>query len=286
MPFTTLYSLFLMTIFRSLPKNLSHINAQKVHDLFILTTGPSLSVVLKKYSDKLKTKDIFAVNEFCLNPYFEQLKPTYYFLADPAYLREENLSNRFAALQEEIQSAFLQKVTWRLIIFIPKSSQNRAKWKNLSQQNRNIHIEFVNINTIEGFNSITYYLFRMNMGMPRVQNVLIGAIFIGLNLDYKNIYLLGVDHSLHEGLMVDENSNLCIQTKHFVKISDKQLYFKDFTETEIFKIHEFFLAWSRTFEGYHILKGYAKSLKANIFNMTEDSYIDAFQKTNIKDLMK
>lgn len=286
MTLKSIYSIIKIAILRILPKVLFSVNTQKACDIFILTTGPSLSLALEIYSDKLRIKNTFAVNDFCLHPYFEHIKPTYYFFADSAYIEEKNLSNRFITLQENIQSAFLKKVSWELTIFIPNKSQNKDKWNNLSQQNNYIHIKFINTNTIEGFSPLIHYLFRKNMGMPRVQNVLIGAIFISLNLGYKNIYLLGADHSLHEGLMVDENSNLCIQTKHFDKISNKQLYFKDFTETKIFKIHEFFLAWSRTFEGYHILKSYAVSLQSNIFNLTTNSYIDAFPKVNIENILK
>lgn len=284
--FKTLYSFLLIIKHRSFPLNLSRLSLKKDEDVFILATGPSLSGQLENYIDELKTKEIFALNEFCLNENFERIKPKYYLLADPAYLQRKNVSAAFSELQEKMLSAFLQKVTWELTIFIPKNSENRPDWERLVEKNGYVKIQCININRIESFIPIMYYFFQKNMGMPLLQNVLIGAIFLSLNMGYKNIYLLGADHSLHEGLMVDGDSNLCIQTKHFDQVGERRLYYKDYTETEIFKIHEFFLAWSRTFEGYHILKKYADSLHACILNMTEQSYIDAFPKMNIKNVLK
>lgn len=282
----SIYSIILILFYRAVPQKLFHINSERKDDIFILTTGPSLISPLEIYSKNIKKRDVLAVNDFCLSPNFEIIQPTYYFLADAAYLADKQLSPKFVILQENIMVALLQKVSWKLTIFIPNNSQNKNKWEELSQQNHYIQIVFINTNTIEGFAPLIHYLFRKNLGMPRVQNVLIGAIFISLNMRYTNIYLLGADHSLHQGLVVDENSNLCIQTKHFDKIGDKQLYYKDYTGTEIFKIHEFFLSWSRTFDGYHVLKRYASALKANIYNTTEESFIDAFPKIQLSKILK
>jgi hypothetical protein len=282
----TSYSLLFIVKNRIVPSEIAKNISTNVSDIFLIATGPSLSSVLNEYADELKSKSTFAVNEFCLNKIFEIIKPKYYLFADPAYLQKKSLSEKFQKLQKEIFYVLLKKVTWKMVVFIPKSSENKVEWKKLSEQNENIDIKFINTNRIEGFSSINYFLFKRNMGMPRLQNVLIGAIFLSLNMGYKNIYLLGADHSLHEGLIVDKQNNLYIRTKHFDKVGESQMYYKDYTETEIYKIHEFFLAWSKTFEGYQILKGYADSLDAKIFNTTLESYIDAFQKINIKDVLR
>lgn len=284
--FQTLYTLLQVIRHKAFPYNIARIIPNEASDIFILATGPSLGTILDQYSEELSNKDVFAVNEFCLNNSFEQIKPKYYLLADPAYLQTTNLSQTFLTIQKKIFSAFVQKVTWHMTIFIPKNIENNFKWDQLAHQNRNINILYINTNTIEGFIPVKYYLFRHNIGMPRLQNVLIGAIFICLNMGFKNIYLLGADHSLHEGLTVNAESKLCIQTKHFDNIGERRLYYKDYSETEVFKIHEFFLVWSKTFEGYHELKGYASSLKANITNLTNGSYIDAFPKIAVEEVIR
>lgn len=271
---------------KAFPYNIAQTRPHETSEIFILATGPSLGTVLDQYSEELSSKDIFAVNEFCLNESFERIRPIYYLLADPAYLQTTNLSQTYVTVQEKIFSAFLQKVTWKLTIFIPKNVDSKSRWEQLAHQNQNINILYINTNTIEGFTPVKHYLFRQNIGMPRLQNVLIGAIFICLNMEFKNIYLLGADHSLHEGLTVDENSNLCIQTKHFDKIGERRLYYKDYSETEIFKIYEFFAVWSKTFEGYQELQRYANSLQANIINLTISSYIDAFPKIVLNEVIK
>lgn len=277
----TLISLLRILKYRVLPIQIvQHKKKNKQdNDILILGTGPSLNDFLDTGEF---SKTYFAVNDFCLNKAFELVKPRYYFIADPAFLDGENLAERFQVLQKKVHSNLLNKVSWELTIFIPKFAKNIEQWEKLSEKNINIKIQKVNTNTIEGFDNISYYLYKKNYGMPLVQNVIIGAIFLSINLDYKNIYLTGVEHSLHEGIMVNQKSQLCIRTNHFDKNENYKLYYNGVDKNKIFKIHEFFLAWSRTFEGYHVLKKYADYMNVNIYNTTLKSYIDAFKKIKLE----
>ena len=51
--------------------------------------------------------------------------------------------------------------------------------------------------------------------MPFSQNVLVAAIYISLNLGYKNIYLLGADHSWAHDVSVNDDNQLCLNDRHF-----------------------------------------------------------------------
>lgn len=252
-------------------------------DIIVLGNGPSLKDPLKNHLDFLKSKDIFAVNKFCLSDEFNILQPKYCILLDPAFFIKNKAATKFLILQEEIIDAFLKKVTWDLTLFIPISTDMQDQWSNISSNNKHVNIQYINTNSASGFRKMTHFLFKHNLSMPFTQNVLIGAIFLSLNLGYKKIYLLGAEHSWTEDLRVNQNNQLYIRDKHFYG-EVETLFYKGIDKQEIWKMHEILSAWSKTFMSYFILANYANHLHADIFNLTPNSYIDAFPRKNINEI--
>jgi len=252
-------------------------------DIFILGNGPSLKNNLKNNLDILKRKNTFCLNDFCMSDSFNSIKPNYYILLDPVYFRQKNISLTFLALQKNIFNALLEKVSWKMILFIPIITDMHDHWNTLSQQNKNIDIRFINTCSAKGFNKIIFYLYEKNYSMPASQNVLLGAIFLSLNMGYEKIYLLGADHSWTKDLCVNDKNQLYIIDKHFY--GEKQtLFYKGNKSKEIWKMHEILSAWSRTFEGYFQLEEYSKYINKRIYNLTPNSYIDAFEKIKYEEL--
>lgn len=254
-------------------------------DIIILGNGPSLKEYVKNNLQTLKETDTFAVNKFCITSEFSWVKPKYYLLIDPAFYINKNVSIKFLNLQKQIFDSFVQKVDWDMTLFIPVLTDMKDDWTDLTIRNKHIKIIYVNSNDATGFRSIVFTLYKYNFAMPNPQNVLVGAIFLSLNMGYKNIYLLGAEHSWTEDLRVNNRNQLYICNKHYYGEEDT-IFYKGIEQKEIWKMHEILLAWSKTFMSYFILRDYAKTINANIYNLTEDSYIDAFPKAKFEELFE
>lgn len=280
----TIYSLLLILKFQVKPTKIE--KESKISDIFILGNGPSLMTQLADFRKELIKKDILVVNEFCLSDEFEVLKPKYYLVVDQAYLKDFDISENFLIIQQKMLEVFLKKVDWNMTILIPSIAENKIKWTNLKDLNNKIIIIFINTNTVNGFNSIKHFLYSKNMGMPRVQNVLIASIFLAINMNYKRIFLLGADHSMHQNIVVNRKSELHIAMQHFNYNDSLKPFYSDYLEQNILRIDQFFLMWSLTFHAYYELKEYSTINNAEVYNTSINSFIDAFPKIDLEKVLK
>lgn len=278
----TIFSLLKVLKHRSFLRRsyLPKINNNKI---FILGNGPSLSDNLKDNIDLLKNNNTFCVNDFCLSEYFAIIKPQYYIFLDPAYFIRDNTVELYIQLQESIIEKLSKNVSWNIKIFIPNKTDMKQQWNYMQKNNSNLSIIYFNNNSAHGFDFVCHYLFEKNFAMPEAQNVIIGAIYLSINMGYKNIYLLGVDHSWTEELRVNSKNQLYIMDKHFNSCKEK-LFYKSISSEEIWMMHEILKIWSYTFQSYHVLEFYSKKKNSFIYNLVKNSYIDAFQKIGIEEV--
>ena len=127
-------------------------------------------------------------------------------------------------------------------------------------------------------------LYRANLALPRVETVLVGAIFIMLQLGYRTVYVLGADHSWHEDVVVDRSNRVCLRDRHFYDTGETKLipFFKDPNETTTFTMHETYRVLGKMFKGYFFISDYARYLNAKIYNASDKTYIDAFDRYDLK----
>jgi hypothetical protein len=119
-------------------------------------------------------------------------------------------------------------------------------------------------------------LYNKNKISVPAQTVLNTAVYLAVFWRYKNIVLIGADTSWHEELQVDQETNI--------------LYFDDehFYETKQSipsKIHEQFFCLARVFENYCLLREYADYNSVSVFNASEKSWIDAFERKKLKNIL-
>jgi hypothetical protein len=120
--------------------------------------------------------------------------------------------------------------------------------------------------------------------MPQSQNVMVASIFLSLNIGFKNTYIVGADHSWHQTLHLDDTNILCIKDTHFYEDEEKVKYrpFNKGTHLkETFKLHEIFTAWAKVFYGYIALEEYSKYKNCKIYNASEVTFIDAFERKKL-----
>ncbi len=235
--------------------------------LIIMGNGPSLAETIRDHADSLRNSDTMAVNFAANAPVFFDLQPKYYILADPHFFRstDENV----VKLKEN-----LSKVTWPLTLILP----HKAKWDGID--NKNITIARFNAVGAEGFDFFTRAVYRRGLAMPRPRNVLIPAIMSGIALGYKEILIVGADHTWTQTLSVNDSNEVVSIQPHFYKESERE---KDRVRTVYrdVKLHEILYSFHVAFRAYHQIRQFADRCGVTIINATPGSFIDAFPRGEV-----
>lgn len=240
--------------------------------LIILGNGPSLAKNIADDMELLTANDTLAVNFAGNTPEFLRLRPSYYLLMDPHFFNRPSPDPNV----ERLFSHFNNDVDWPLTLFIPTGRTPSS----LGITNPRIEIRQFNAVGVEGYDWLVRKACDTGRGLPRPRNVLIPAIMTGIWLGYKEIYLLGADHSWLRTLDVDENNNVVSIQPHFYADGEEEHK----RVTTLFRdthLHELLWAFHLAFKGYHAIERYASGAGIHIYNSTPGSYIDAFARRDI-----
>jgi hypothetical protein len=244
----------------------------------ILGNGPSLNDDLQNNRDFLKKHPLVCVNGFSLSPEYATLQPSYYVMLDPRLWE-------FDDDVKKILHEIAYTTTWELQIFAPQVAKKSVLLNEVKKQNPKITVTYYNYTVYKGFSSFGYFFYRKNLAMLQSQNVMVASLFLCINMNFKNIYIFGVEHSWHQNLHVNEANQLCIKDTHFydneVKVNYR-LFYKNHHKTDTFSMHEIFATLAKTFYGYEQLRAYANHRKARVLNCCENSFIDAFERKKIE----
>lgn len=245
----------------------------------VLANGPSLKQSLEKHPDFFKQYPLICVNTFAVTTEFLELKPMYYVMLDPFFWegKSEATTKTFESLEKN--------TNWILYLMVPKHALNQGVFIELKNKNSNIKITPFNYTVFKGFPSIAHWFYKKNLAMPQSLNVTVTALFLGINMGYKDVVLVGADHTWHENLYMNEDNILHTKVTHFYE-NDMEIKYVPFFKSGnpdkgTQKAHDFFDIWSRTFYAYILLNNYAINRKCNIYNASEVSFIDAFEKKGI-----
>ncbi|MBD5225274.1 MAG: hypothetical protein HDS68_04815 [Bacteroidales bacterium] len=215
----------------------------------------------------LQSADTLAVNFAANTKVFSRLKPKYYVLADPHFFSAGKDENVIRLMEN------LALTTWNMTLFVPVGSAVPVSIRS----NRNISVVTFAMTWFESFSAIENFAFSRGWGMPRPRNVLIPSIMLGLRLGYKNIYIIGADHTWTTTLSVDEENHVVSVQPHFYTDDDKERKRVISIYRDI-KLHEILESFSIAFKSYHRIKKYADHIGANVYNSTPGSFIDAFER--------
>lgn len=243
----------------------------------ILANGPSLNLSLEKYKSEILSKKTLGVNLMVCTPLFDEIKPNYYtLLAPPFFKTDDELTEVYINFNNKLYEDFAVKTKWDLILFVPAIFKKSARLQNLLSKNSFIKAYYFNTAPIEGFDYFCNWCFSKGLGMSRPHNVLIPAIMNTISLGYKNIYILGADHSwLGEISVTNENIPL-VNQKHFYDENESQpAKMQDYIKRHR-HLHEILYKFYLSFKGYWEIKRFAESKNISIFNASEFSMIDAF----------
>lgn len=237
-------------------------------DLVILGNGPSLKPFLSQKKAFYQGKAILSVNYAALADSFQEIQPSFYMLIDPAFFFNPSDRNKLFPV-------LCEKVSWPMHLFVSAQARKEESWKKLIEGNKCIKIHYISIAPIEGYKWFCHLAYRNGWGMPRPRNVLIPSIMIALRMDFKRIYLAGADHSWIKEIWVDEDNRVIEDLQHFY---DKK---GSVRSTIHHPLHELLFSMYVAFKSYHIIREYSQSIHKEIFNITEGSFIDAFDRIKI-----
>lgn len=241
----------------------------KQSELVILGNGPSLRDLLDNHRDFLSNKDLLVVNFSSTSADYTSLKPAYYLLMDPAFFNDRKTT-------EKVFTPMVNDTTWPMILFVPSTARKFSLWQEMVAKNSNITVKYFNSTPVEGFTSFCHFCYNRRWGMPRPRNVLVACCMVALQLPYRKIYLAGADHSWMKEIWVDDNNVVQEDRAHFY---DK----KGTTRvTSPYKLYMLVESMAIAFRSYLYVEEYSKTINKKIYNISEGSYIDAFERFHVR----
>jgi hypothetical protein len=250
----------------------------------VLGNGPSLNLLLENeiILEKLKQTDTICVNAFYKSAYFKILKPKYYIITGLEFW-EDNFPHMLEG-RLQLYQALANEVDWPMYFFIPYFARKKKFWQDILETNPNIKIQYFNYVALDGFTRIKHLFFDLKWGHPRLQNVVGSSMMCLIWMGYKVIYLTGVEHSWLSHISVNKENDTLIGHQHFFNTNLNTVVMpKENNESK--KLHEVLHKFYTTFKGYWDVKGYADKKNIKIINLTEPSYIDAFEKKNVDEVL-
>lgn len=277
----TLLYFLIMAVKEDFRNHVGRAGAQDMHPskrMAILGNGPSLKSQLPKLIEQREWEqaDMMAVNFFALSEEFWFIKPKYYTISDPMFFREAGRSERITSLYNA-----LAKVDWQMTLYVQYYNPEHFDYAAAIGGNPNIRIVKFHSTIFHGLRSVEFWCYRHGLGSGNwgtvVQNGILNAIQIG----YRTIELYGVDHTLLDGLMVDDNNRLCRAASHYYDTTTaepKPIYYNATNPPRPYTMAEYLAETAELFRGHEVLRDFAAEQGVRIINRTAGSLIDAYER--------
>lgn len=254
----------------------SEAGSPKKEPLIVMGNGPSLRATIAEKGDLLRQSRTLAVNFAANTEDYPLLRPAMYVLADPHFFR---LSPDGQSADPNVTDLWtnLGKTAWPMTLYVPCKAGVPAG----ILKNGNITVRRYNLTPVEGLPAVSHRLYSCGAGMPRPRNVLIASIMVALREGYRDIRIVGADHTWSRDLWVDDNNRVISVQKHFYKDNDKE-YARVAGEYAGYHLHDILNSLTIAFRSYHQIAAYARHIGARIENCTPGSFIDAFPRGELK----
>lgn len=256
--------------------------AQQMHPekrMLILGNGPSLAEQMPRLIEQQAWErgDIMAVNFFSTSEEFVVLKPKYYVLSDPQFFRKAGQTEHTAAMYK----ALAERVSWPMTLYVQYYNPEKIDYAAAVGHNPNIRIVKFHTTLFRGFRSVEFWCYRRGLGSGNFGTVVQNGEFVAMLLGYRTIELYGVDHTLLEGLMVDDDNRLCRVQSHYydsAPAEPKPIFVNATTPPRPYTMHTYLAETAELFRGHEVLAEYARTQGVKILNRTPGSMIDAYER--------
>jgi hypothetical protein len=212
---------------------------------------------------------------------YEKIRPSFYLLVDPAYYHMPNhLSESLRALFD----AIVTKTVWPMKIIMPRCAQGCYAMERF-KENYNLEVLFYEDGWQLPKGLSKFEAWDKNLICPPAQTVLNTAVWLSIYLGYKETYLVGADTSFLADLRVDQETNiLYTEDTHFY--SNKDVYGDNYDSVKNrrpigTKLHEELFSIGTALKDYWDMKAYADWKGVKVYNASEYSWIDAFERKKL-----
>ena len=245
----------------------------------ILGNGPSLGEQLPRLIERREWEqtDVMAVNFFALGEEFEVVRPKFYVISDPMFFRAAGHSQRVEALYK----ALAERVDWPMTLYVQYYNPEHFDYAEASGHNPNIRIVRFHTTVFHGFRSVEFWCYRHGLGSGNFGTVVQNCEFIAMLLGYRTIDLYGVDHTLLEGLTVDDENRLCRIKSHYYDSAPavaEPIYVNATTPPRPYTMSSYLAETAELFRGHEVLRDFANEQGVRIINRTRGSMIDAYER--------
>lgn len=269
-------------------------------EIIVIGNGPSARELLQTPPPAFRAKPLMAVNMMAMEPCFQELKPAFYLMADHAFFEFDEKSYQSPGMHPRVQSnpgyeqtqALVNKAwsailaaDWPMVLYVPQIYI--STFPVSLARSKGIQIVEWNYTVVKGFTWFENISYRKGWGSPQCQNVINACIFQCINSGFKNVYLTGIDNNFHLNIIVEEDNTVSVVDNHFYEVRKKvtPLMSADKHGNPVkVKLHQFFTSLSKAFYSYQRLADYAKYRSVNIYNCTEGSFVDAFERKRLDQL--
>ncbi len=241
---------------------------EKSDSLVIIGNGPSVSSC-KEEILSYENADYMVVNFFLTrNELFQDFKPKYACMVDPDIFKTS------APVGEEVKALkdyLLTKVDWDMTLITPWGLDhdiNNPKIKELKINN--------NISCKEPTRRL-YPAMKNNLLCPGMWNIANAALYAGIVMGYRKIFIYGIDMTFFRDFYVDENNHIILSDRHFYG-ENKIDYTERVPEIREKGILRIFETNSAAFKEFRWLRKLADIDGCTIINRTPGSYVDAFER--------
>lgn len=248
--------------------------------LCVLGNGPSLSKSIEKYEQFMKNNDCLVVNFFANTDLYEKIKPNFYLFMDPAMYLPFDKMGKWKDSIEKLVDNFINKTSWDINIILPVQASDSEFVQRLETGNNFIHIYY--LNTISKRCSFSqkskFKNFDKNFIAPPSQTVMNTAVYLGIFFNYLETYVFGIDSTFFDNLDVDQETNILYANDSHFYGSNRFPWYIGGDITKIGKVHEITGCFVKMFELYWEVRNYADYKGLNVYNASEFSMVDAFER--------
>lgn len=271
---------------RLFPKKQPKINPlpKVAHDrqrAIVIGNGPSLNRTMELYEHQLHDADCIMVNYSALTPLFEQIKPTYYVMIDPDWVKGLKI---YEETDHKCIQALVEKTKWPMKMVLP--SYFKTWWAiDELKKNPNITILYDESRWEEKPEEELFPAFEANRISPPSYTVLTYAVYIALYFDYAETFIVGADTSFMRDMYVGKDNVLYTIDTHYYNNQevcpedlDPEKHGRPFRSTVEKKLYELYLVFCE----YRLMSNYAKWRGLKLYNASEFSMIDSIERKKLK----
>jgi hypothetical protein len=227
---------------------------------FILCNGPS---TLQQDLQPLAGEVVFSVSSGYLHPDYDSIKPRYHCIPQITYgqVTEQEAVAWFGEMHERTGNAE---------IFLSATEENFVRKHGLFP-GRTIHYLFLH----EDFDHLaSRNVPDLSTTIPGVQSVPIMGLMLGLYMGFKDLYLLGTEHSEF------------VTRRYVYSFEPTVLKGKDLSTTPAGEVttsrYDDFQSLSRLWRQYRTLREIAEANHARIWNATAGGELDEFPRVRLE----